>query len=504
MSGIVAELARVTEAFDRPTLRLLDRKWAPLVLSVFRTSFSSDVRTVHADRLHTQVDAYLDELRLAGVEVPPNQSGRSLCLRWMGDQWLYRTLDEDGDEEYSLTSHAVDALDLVQSLTRDRALISGSRINTIVDAVRRWATEANPDREARVARLDEQIERLTAERDRIEAGGEIEPASIDDMQTGYVDLMDLIGQLPGDFKRVEESVAAMHRKIVRDFREEDRPIGEVLDEYLRRSDELLEATQEGRAFEGAFELLRDKDLLDELGRDIQAILEHPFAHGLGPDDHRDFRGTVAVIRRGIDDVLARRTRLSSTLREHIVHHDVARDREVDQTLRHIERLLVTWMETTGPRSRVEVELIPGTFHLPHLRERFHDPATDVAPESLPVTEPADVAVGLSIEQLRQQGGPSLSELRDLLSGAISDGDLASAADVFNQLPDELRRPVEIVGMLHLLTQWDATPDKQATDRFEAIRPDGSRRVFDTPVLRLPSQGSPPSTPATATEGPVDA
>ena len=65
MSDIVAELVRVRDAFNKPTLRLLARKWAPLVLAVFRTAFTRDQRTVPADRLHQQVDNYLDELRLA-------------------------------------------------------------------------------------------------------------------------------------------------------------------------------------------------------------------------------------------------------------------------------------------------------------------------------------------------------------------------------------------------------------------------------------------------------
>jgi hypothetical protein len=75
----------------------------------------------------------------------------------MNDQWLFRTIGDSGQEEYSLTSHALEALDLVQALSRDRALISESRLNTILDAVRRWATEANPDRQARIERLDVQI-----------------------------------------------------------------------------------------------------------------------------------------------------------------------------------------------------------------------------------------------------------------------------------------------------------------------------------------------------------
>ena len=70
LSEIVAELVRVRDAFDKPTLRLLDRKWAPVVLAVFRTTFTRDQRTVPAERLHQQVDNYLDELRLAGQARP--------------------------------------------------------------------------------------------------------------------------------------------------------------------------------------------------------------------------------------------------------------------------------------------------------------------------------------------------------------------------------------------------------------------------------------------------
>ena len=158
MSDIVAELVRVRDAFDKPTLRLLDRKWAPLVLAVFRTTFTRDQRTVPSERLHQQVDNYLDapyatapatrldELRLAGKPVPDG-TGRALCMQWLGHNWLVRTRDDDGAEHYSLTSHALEALDLVQSLTRDRTLISESRIHTILDVVRRFATEANPDRQ---------------------------------------------------------------------------------------------------------------------------------------------------------------------------------------------------------------------------------------------------------------------------------------------------------------------------------------------------------------------
>jgi hypothetical protein len=503
MSDIVGELARVNEAFDKPTLRLLDRRYSPLVLAAFRLSFSRDQRSVVAERLHSAVDTYLEELAAAGEDkLPPNANGRGLCVQWMKDQWLFRTVGDSGTEEYSLTSHALEALDLVAALSRERALISESRINTILAAVQRMATEANPDRQSRIDRLDAQIAQLTAERNRLAGGGELAAASDDQMVDGYADILALIGQLPSDFKRVEESVQTMHRQIIADFRNEDRPVADVLTEYLRKTDELTTVTAEGRAFEGAFSLLRDEALMLDLRRDLQTILEHPFADALTPAEQRDFRGAVTVLRRGIDDVLNQRARLSTTLRDHIVNHNIVRDRELDTILRAINQQLAIWMESAGPRATAGIPLIPEHAEVEHLRERFYDPDSDVPPP--PLEDVSDQAPGeLDLDAIRSQGGPSLPQLRRQLIDAIESGDADSAAAVFNALPDCLRRPVEILGMLQVLASAedhavdsgrsgrppaadltqplgahvDGMVDDPPYDRFHTLRPDGTARTF---------------------------
>nr|WP_281369854.1 DUF3375 domain-containing protein [Leifsonia psychrotolerans] len=485
-------MARVREAFDKPTLRLLDRKWAPFVLAVFTLSFSRDRSSVQCDRLHAQVDAYLADLRTIGTETPTG-TGRSLCVQWMNDQWLYRDTSRDAgrdpnsdaageaEERYSLTSHALEALSLVESLSRDRALISESRLTMIVDAVRHRATQANPDRDERIRRLDLQIAELASERDRLAAGGEIAPASVEEMREGYANLIDLIGQLPGDFKRVEESVAAMHRQIVNDFRSDDRPIGDVLDEYLAKTDALMSLTAEGRAFEGAFDLLRNDALLLELKRDLEAILDHPFAEGLRPTERRSFGATVGLIRNGIDDVLTQRNGLTTTLREHIVNHDIVKDRELEGLLREINIELVTWMQTAGPQSRVRTEIMPGNLDAPHLRERFYDPESHVPPAPLAdVSQHAPEA--LSLDDMRKQGGPQLAEMREAMLDAFEAGQVASIGAAFNKLENGLRRPVEILGLLQLATQIDAVNHDGANhdgavEHYRTVRPDGSQRTF---------------------------
>ena len=95
----------------------------------------------------------------------------------MRGQWLVRSLDDAGHEVYTLTSHAQQALELVKTLSRDRATLSEHRIATLLTTVRRFNSEANPDRTARVSILNAEIARLTAERDRLVDGGDIEAPS---------------------------------------------------------------------------------------------------------------------------------------------------------------------------------------------------------------------------------------------------------------------------------------------------------------------------------------
>lgn len=492
MSDIAGELARVRGAFAQPTLTLLHQKLAPVIIAIFRSSFGRDVRSIPTPRLHDQVDTYLDELRLAGVTELPTGSGRELCLRWMRRQWLLRSTDDDGTEVYALTSHAQDALTLVTGLTRERASLSEHRIATIVNAVRRFNTDVNPDRAARVDILDSEITRLAAERDRLLAGGEMQKVSPDYLLEGFGELISLIAALPSDFARVEEAYTGLRSDILASFRAEERPAGEVIDDYLARADSLMTATAEGRAFEGALALLSDDELLLQLREDLAALLAHPLANDILLDvDRREVRGTVALIRGGLDRVLTRRSRVTATLREYIVTHDITRDRELDSTLRQLDAELATWMKTAGPRATVPLDLLPHRAELLHLRERFHNTDNDAAPPPL-----ADVSEhrpdGVSLTDLLAQGGPSLDALRQKLRQALTGPDpLASLGTMFDGLEPALRRPVEIFGLLHLATNLPGMDHHEALETYRAIRPDGSTRQLAVPrVAPHPGRATP--------------
>ncbi|WP_110240033.1 DUF3375 domain-containing protein [Nocardioides gilvus] len=485
MSEIAGELVKVNRAFDQPTLTLLHQRQAPVVITLFRAAFGRENRPIPAARLHTQVEEHLTSLDGRDDLEVPTGSGRDLCQRWMRGQWLVRSLDERGNEVYTLTSHAQSALELVKSLARDRPTLSEHRIATILGTVRRFNSEANPDRTTRVSLLNEEIARLQAERDRLVDGVEMVSAGEDYMSEGFTELLSLISALPSDFARVEERFANIRTEILAAFRAEDRPAGEVIDDYLARADTLMTATPEGRAFEGAFALLRDDALVAQLREDLAALLEHPMADRiLGDLDRNELRGTVKLIRDGLDRVLTQRSRVTATLKEYIVSHDAARDRELERTLRQIDAELVTWMSRTGPRASHDVPLLPRRTNIDHLREKFYDPADDVLPEKIALT-PDETAPPVALLELMAQGGPQLGTLRERLDAATSGlSPHDSLGALFESLEPWLRRPVEIFGLLHLAADrgWEA---KETRELYTARRNDGSGRTFAVPLLPLP-------------------
>jgi hypothetical protein len=456
--------------------------------------FSRETQSIPAVRLHDRVEALLGELRQSvDPKLMPGGTGKDLCRHWMRDQWLILTTDDSGTEVYTLTSHTQAALRLVESLMRDRAAnLSEHRIATIMNHLRRFNSEVNPNRDQRLTILNEELARIQAERDRILNGGDLAEVTDDRLLEGFIEAQQLLGGLPGDFSRVVEAFSRFRTQKIDEFNREDVTSGQVVKAYLSHVDG-LSATPEGRAFAGAFQLLRDDDQLARVRSDIDALLNHPRTGDiLDAADRAELAGAVAMINDGLKRVLAQRARSTASLRDYITRHDVSRDRELASVLRSLETELTMWMKSASPRARIPVELIPGRLDVAHLRERFYDPAEDVALP--PLAQTCVPAEAPTLEQLRLLGGPSHLQLRSAIESALDRADEVTLASVFNALPDDLRRPVEVLGLFPL-THTHGFEETDETEVFDTVRPDGSRRPLRVPRFLSRTEASGAAAPA---------
>lgn len=478
VSSIVGEHARVMGAFEEPTLSLLRGTLAPANVAILRSAFPQDQKTQPAARLHQVVDTLLRELRERGLSHVPDGDGREVCMLWVRRRWLTR--DVDGTT-YTLTSHAMQALGLVRDLTRDRVNLSEHRIKNIVDTANRLSVAANPDLEARKRRIREQIAVGEAELARLDAGGELELVSADYILEGLVELQDLVSGLPIEFARVGEVVESLQEQLRADFRADTRPAGEIVADFLTRADDLTTATAEGRAFEGAFNLLDDDALLDQLRSDIASLVGHPdIATVLSPAEKNAMVGIVGIVRDGARDAMTKIVDTVGTLNTFIRSRNVVEDRELDRVLMQLEAALGPWMQSAGPRVEIPAALLPESAEIAYFREKFYDAAADVPLDPLDDTEPERPDT-LSLDDLRRYGGPHLDELSAALDVG-AEGDWTVATHVFPNLPDDVRRPVDALGMLHLVADRADLMRTGRTEQYLTRRPDGTEQVLVMPGL----------------------
>jgi hypothetical protein len=203
-------------------------------------------------------------------------------------------------------------------------------------------------------------------------------------------------------------------------------------------------------------------------------------------------------------VQEQRRRLSATLRAYIARHDALRERELDDALRRCQANLARWMEVSGPRARTTVDLDLPSHAVGHLKQKFYNPSDHIPPPPLTNSEP-EAADPVSLEQLRQQGGPSLEAFRDRIAAMFSAGAGGfTAGEVFASAPACLRRPVEILGLVHVAAGAGAKEpqDPGDTELFEAMRPDGTQRSFLVPALTFtqPQRTEPESNGRNGTAG----
>lgn len=459
-------------AFQNPMLDLLHKRHAPLVVSLLSACFTAQHPNVSVAAAHTQIGDALDQLRAAGYEDDlPMGTARDLCRQWADAGWLMRQVVDDV-EVYRLSAQAVDALDVAGRAGGARARVSHSRVRTMLDAVERLSQDADPDALVQMARLDAEIRRLQKELDRIQRTGAVEEVDDEQLLEEAENVLHLARELPADFARVAESIKSMQRDVVMALRQDERPTGEVLREYLQRAQYVMEATSEGRAFAGALRLIGDPQRLDALSSQLDVILRHRFTQRLAPQQRMELQEIGHRIEQGLALVFTAQREASYVITAQVRNHDPLRDRQVDDLLRDVMTGLQTWMgESRRGQSVDPLRRLP-VAEVDHLRQT----AADLRPAQppAPLEDWADSDADVSSEEVRAWGGPHYAELGRQLAAFADERGLVDVAAAFSSAPEVLRRPVDLLGLLEMADLQGMTETDEIAF-VDAVRPDGTRR-----------------------------
>lgn len=466
-----AAYRRSVQAFRNPMLDLLHGRYAPFVVAALSLLFTADRPAVEVSDAHAEVGEILEQLRAAGYGEGesrlPTNSAREICRSWVRGGWLVPQI-EDGVEVYRLSAHAVGALEIAGRASGWGTRVSNSRVRTLLDAVERLSDNAETDPAARLARLEAERDALNEQIARLQEG-QIEPPDDEQLLEEAENVVHLARELPADFSRVAESIRAMQRDVITELRQDVRPTGEVLREYLQRAQHITESTPEGRAFAGALRLIGDPEHIDRLSTQIHTLLLQPFAHLMDADQRGELAAIGRRVEQGVQEVLTAQRRASHVITAQVRTHDPIRDRQVDDLLREVMSGLQAWMQA-GKHSDI-VEPVRGftSASIGHLRQT----TSDIRPPSEPAPLTSVDDPQFLDAEAHAWGGPRYEELEQYVSRLGESFDLAEA---FEGATDDTRRPVDLLGLLEIAHR-NGMVESDEVSVVEARRPDGTSRRF---------------------------
>ena len=441
-----------------------------------------------ADFLDT-ADALLDELDHAGRKVWRHEDGSRLDAREVvNDKWMreFRLLAKrilpSGMSEHSLRPEALAVLAAARDVGDDEIILSSPRIETIIEALTQLSTVVNPDKQARRADLVSKVERAQRALDAFDAsGGE---ADVDANPVAmFRNALDLMSQIPADMSRIEGRMYEERNRLIDSFHKDERPGGELVADYLRRSDELFDGTDMGQVYNGAITMLSNSKLNADISSRVRMITRSDALASLDARERasleRSWKGLVS----GMTGVLKLRKACSQTVSNAITQYDHETYREYTSLLKKLYDVVLARGLEEGPLARSPMHDSLDTTQLESLVFRLSARSDREAPPPLYAAD-TDTIPRIDIERLRYFGGARTEALLAALERQIPSGGSMALSRAFNALDPDVRREVELCGLMTFALGLGVAVEQAPHAVYECYDFIGDLRPWSAPEVML--------------------
>ncbi|MCQ2002223.1 DUF3375 domain-containing protein [Arthrobacter zhaoxinii] len=440
IENTVARWAELQRLQASPGWKLTNANaWIP---ALFREAFTRTRPRVPLDDFHAMTDSFLNRLRMDGVQLREDWTGRNYADDWVARRFLARPR-ADGKFVYELTESSARFLSYLDGYTSDKTSLNSSRLATLLDRVENLAQESNPDPAARIAVLKEEVARREEMIRALESGEAPPPLPDDTAVEAARDILDLAAALPADFKRMRDGLEKMLHDLRQEMVESNAAKGLTMGEILE-ADKKLRSTAEGRTYEGFTAFLNDADQQARFRAAIAEVLERDFADDMSPEDRQSLYRLISDMRDQATEIHRIYGRLSESMHTYVQSDEYRESVQLRQLIRAAETAI-----HKAPRGRRRAAVVPapqlhGSGFESLSMVRVYNPEDHAAPRTLP--EPPQFTEA-DIHRLVRTPRADRRVLADAVSRATATRASATVAQVFEQLPPEHRHLNSIRALL---------------------------------------------------------
>lgn len=443
---------------------------ATVVAAVLAEYLDGEVRQVDALELYEKVDADLAELRSQEFDLP--QTARGYLTEWAKAGYVVRrAVAVTRRETFELSPQGLAAVRFLGLRVAPSQTMTESRLASLSAQLRQVAIDTDPTIDRRLARLQDERDRIDTLMEAIRSGEE-EPLSGPRALERIRDVLAQAAALPDDFARVMAEFEELNNRLRSKIIESEESQREVLDDIFRGVD-LIGQSPAGQSFSGFSNLVLDPVLGSEFEDYVRDILSRNAASALTTSERRVLRQLLATLKdrsAEIHDVI---TAFAKGLRRYVISQDYQRDRVLRQVLLRVLNRGRELTDAVPPPRKIGLEFdltVVGMVSLGAIR--LHNPtdfdASDTALES-------DEGEALSLEELKaiaRQTEIDFPELVANVNAAFSEAGAVTVADVLERYP-ATQGVASVVGLLSLAADQGTINDE--TERVGWDGADGVHR-----------------------------
>ncbi|MES2317985.1 MAG: DUF3375 domain-containing protein [Pseudomonadota bacterium] len=438
-------LATYRRLRNQPLWRLLASDNGPTVLGLLQTHLYEADRSLPASIFHERIARELERLRGVGEDWKP--TAQAYVAGWLAEGYLERRFPAGSpEEEYELSTAAIEAIRFVSGLVKPHASATESRLGLVIDALAKLSDDTDTDKIRRIARLRAEQARIERDIADIEHGiMRVLPETAALERTR--EIITLADDLAGDFRRVRDQFEQLNRDLRESIMENDGNRGEVLDSLFAGID-LITESDAGRTFSAFWRLLTDPEQSATLEQALDQLMSRDFIAGLDVQERRFLlRLTRTLLEQGgmVHDVLQSFAR---SLKHFVQSREFLEQRRLNQLLRRAQRGALALKDEVKATETLHYTLALTSCKLHSLSQwLLHDPALQAPPGKMidGGAAPIDLA---SISELVAQSEIDFRSLKGHVRAVLAERSQASIADILLAFPAE-QGLGSVVGLLAL-------------------------------------------------------
>jgi hypothetical protein len=477
LQGRVAGYRRLRE---QPLWRLLAADHAPELVGLLQTVLLEGDRKLPGSVLLERLQQHLDAINASDLPRELPRTAQAYVAHWLAQGYLERRLPEGAhEEEYELSTQAIQAIRFIASLEASRSAATESRLSLVIQQLVQLAEQTESDPAARLSALYAERDRIDAE---IARAGTGKVAALDGKRAleRSREIIQLADELAEDFRRVRDDFERLNREFRERIIDDEGERGDLLERLFEGVDVIGES-EAGRSFQAFWRLLNDVEQSAQLDAALETVLSRGFARKLQRTERQFLRGlTGTMLDRGgdVNDVLQHFAR---SLRGFVQSRGYLEQRRLNQLLKQAQAEALQLRDSVHAQQRTPYALQLTTSRLRSLSQwRLHDPRNGQVDGRIVRSDGATISLD-SVGELVAQSEINIRGLRRDLHELLHDHPQLSIGEVLGHRPAE-QGLGSVIGLLSLATRHGVIADGGQHEAISWEGGDGQRRHARIPLV----------------------